>query len=185
MPQITTPAAHQIFYAKIAGGTPPLLVFLHEGLGCTAMWKNFPDRLCQATGSPGLIYDRHGYGQSSPRSEPFTPDYMRDAAVVELPELLRLVAPETPYILIGHSDGGTISLIHAAQKPSRCRAIITEAAHVFVEEITLAGVHKAIAAWHGGKLRSLLEKFHGDNAEGAFKAAGISRSCCLTSMSLP
>jgi len=168
---LSTQAAQQIFYTKISGETSaPLLVFLHEGLGCTAMWKNFPDRLCQATGCPGLIYDRHGYGQSAPRSEPFNSDYMHYAATAELPELLRIVAPDVPYILIGHSDGGTISLIHAARKPSNCLAVITEAAHVFVEEITLAGVRKAIEAWHSGKLRTLLKKFHGDNAEAVFRA---------------
>ena len=98
----------------------PVLVFLHEGLGCTAMWKAFPRQLCAAAGRAGLVYDRVGYGKSSPARRPRTLHYLHEAALQELPAVLEGVIPGREHILIGHSDGGSIALIYAAERPPRC-----------------------------------------------------------------
>ena len=150
--------------------TQPLLIFLHEGLGCIAMWKDFPARLCHATGCPGLIYDRIGYGGSSPLRTAFSPDYMHQGARQELPSLLQRVLPRTPYILIGHSDGGSISLIYAADRPRNCIAAITIAAHVFVEPMTITGIRQAVLAWQKGTLQTRLAQYHGTKTENIFNA---------------
>ncbi len=170
MPIFTLDATQEIHYQLIEGQPgQPCLVFLHEGLGCTAMWQDFPERLCQATGCHGLVYDRHGYGQSSALTASRNIHYLHDYALRELPALLEYVLPGREYFLIGHSDGGSIALIHAAERPPRLRGVITEAAHVFVEAETLAGIRAADAAFDAGKLRALA-KYHGDKTEGIFKA---------------
>jgi len=145
----------------------PVLVFLHEGLGCHTMWKGFPEQLCRITGCPGLIYDRIGFGKSSPQKSPRTIHYIHENALFELPLVIERIIPARPYILIGHSDGGTISLIHAAERPPHLKGIITEAAHVFVEPITLAGIRVAVESFHEGQLASL-HQYHGDKTEHVF-----------------
>lgn len=164
----------QLYYSRIAGADQknthlPVLVFLHEGLGCHAMWKGFPEALCQQTGCPGLVYDRIGYGQSSPLLSERTVHYMHDYALKELPQVLDALLPEQSYILVGHSDGGSISLIFAAEQPARMKGAIVEAAHVFVEDITVDGIAVADKAWEKGKLAGL-NKYHGDKTAQIFKA---------------
>ena len=170
MPILNLSAETDIYYELIEGDpAKPCLVFLHEGLGCCAMWKDFPAQLCQATGCRGLLYDRHGYGQSSPLAARRQLHYLHDYALCELPQVLAALLPGQDHFLIGHSDGGSIALIYAAQQPPRLRGIITEAAHVFVEGITLDGIRVADAAFGEGKLRALA-KYHGDKTETIFKA---------------
>ncbi len=125
------------------------------------MWGDFPAKLCATTGCSGLVYDRLGYGKSSPLKHTRTIHYLHGYALYELPELLEKLLPDTPYILIGHSDGGSIGLIFSAERPPLLQGIITEAAHIFVEEQTLAGIKVANDAWARGKLRGL-SKYHGD-----------------------
>ena len=162
---------NQTLHYQLLEGDPalPYLVFLHEGLGCTAMWRDFPELLCRATGCPGLVYDRLGYGKSSALLQRRTIHYMHCSALQELPQLLHGVISETPYILIGHSDGGSISLIHGAEQPFFLRGIISEAAHVFVDQATIAGIKSAVAAWAQGKLKGLAQ-YHGEKTETVFKA---------------
>lgn len=161
---------HRLYYELIEGDTAkPYLVFLHEGLGCIAMWKDFPELLCKNTGYRGLIYDRLGYGKSSPLYKPRTIHYLHEYALRELPELLDRVIPNTPFILIGHSDGGSISLIFGAERSFQLKGIISEAAHVFVDHEARAGIKKAGAAWAEGKLKGL-SKYHGDKTATIFKA---------------
>lgn len=147
----------------------PVLVFLHEGLGCTAMWKDFPERLCKMTGCPGLSYDRLGFGKSSPATGKRGILYLHESTLVELPQVLEALIPGREYILIGHSDGGSIALLHAAKRPALLRAAITEAAHVFVEDVTLSGIRKTVADYAEGKLAGLA-KYHGDQAGAVFQA---------------
>ncbi len=157
-------------YERIAGdAAQPTLVFLHEGLGCIDMWRGFPARLCAALGCPGLLYDRVGYGGSSPLVRPRTIGYLHEAALQELPAVLEQLLPGADYVLIGHSDGGSIALLHAAARPARLRAIVTEAAHVFVEPVTLDGIRAAVEAYAAGKLRGLA-KYHGDKTDAIFSA---------------
>jgi pimeloyl-ACP methyl ester carboxylesterase len=160
----------RLYYQLIDGNTAlPHLVFLHEGLGCIAMWGDFPAKLCTATGCPGMVYDRLGYGKSSALKHARTIHYLHDYALYELPELLEKVLPDTPYILIGHSDGGSIGLIFSAERPLLLHGIVTEAAHVFVEAETIAGIKVANDAWAKGKLRGL-SKYHGDKTATLYQA---------------
>lgn len=160
----------QIYYELIDGDHErPYLIFLHEGLGCTEMWKEFPHKLCKETSSPGIVYDRLGYGRSSALTHSWTINYMRDYALTELPEVISRLIPARNYFLIGHSDGGTIAIIHASEKPAHLQGIITEAAHVFVEKETLASIQAATDAFYAGTLRGLF-RYHGEKTEKLFKA---------------
>jgi len=148
----------------------PTLVFLHEGLGSVEQWREFPEQLCQRTGCPGLVYDRLGYGKSSPMPHPRTIHYLHRAALVELPQVIEALLPGRPFVLIGHSDGGSISLIFGAEQSPWLKGIITEAAHVLVEQVSVDGVAKAAAAFAEGKLKRALVRYHGDKTEVLFNA---------------
>lgn len=142
----------------------PTLVFLHEGLGSVALWRDWPQKLCQTLGLAGLVYSRQGYGQSDARpdvrgSGRLQPDYMHREALEVLPELLRTLGIERP-ILLGHSDGGTIALLHAAHHP--VGACIVMAPHVVVEDISVSAITAAREAYEHGPLRARLAPFHAD-----------------------
>ena len=145
----------------------PTLVFLHEGLGCIGMWKDYPDALSAATGCPALIYDRFGHGGSSPQSKDRDLGFFEKEAHETLPALLKACGV-TDAILVGHSDGGTIALLHAGQ--ASVRGVITEAAHVFVEAESLAGVAAANRAWQDEGFRARLRRYHGDQTAAMFGA---------------
>jgi pimeloyl-ACP methyl ester carboxylesterase len=160
----------QLYYEAIAGDpAKPALVFLHEGLGCTAMWKDFPARLCALTGCEGLVYDRRGYGKSSALRGARSIHYLHQYALDELPRVLGLLLDGRPHVLVGHSDGGSIALIHAAGQPQGLLGVVTEAAHVFVEDVTLAGIREARLAFDAGKLWGLA-RYHGNKTEQIFNA---------------
>jgi pimeloyl-ACP methyl ester carboxylesterase len=150
-----------------AGGPP--LVFLHEGLGCIAMWKDFPARLCERLGLEGIVYDRWGHGLAEPLDRPRTVRYLHDEAQIFLPALLRELGIGRA-ILVGHSDGGTIALLFAAAFPALTAAVVAEAAHVFVEEITLAGIRAAVEAYATTNLPQRLARYHGAKTESIFRA---------------
>lgn len=147
----------------------PTLVFLHEGLGSVALWRDWPARLCERLGHAGLVYSRQGYGQSAPRQDVrgsgrLQPDYMHHEALQVLPALLTqqgIVAP----VLIGHSDGGTIALLHAAH--CAVAACIVMAPHVIVEDVSVTAITAAREAFEHGPLRARLAPFHAD-VDGAF-----------------
>jgi pimeloyl-ACP methyl ester carboxylesterase len=145
----------------------PTLVFLHEGLGCIELWRDFPEILCQATGCSGLVYDRKGYGGSEKFEGPWPLDYLQKESLIYLPELLKECNIDHA-VLIGHSDGGTIALITAAIHGNVIRAIITEAAHIFVEEPTIAGILKAVEAFETTSLKEKLVRYHKENTETIF-----------------
>lgn len=155
---------------QVEGDRPgaPTLVFLHEGLGTMAVWGDIPDALCHATGCPGVIYERPGYGASDPRPLPWPADVLEQEAEIVLPALLDALRIEGP-VLIGHSDGGTIALLYAAAFPERVCAVITLAAHVMLDQLTLAGVSALERGWGEGDLRSELERIHGPGAETLFR----------------
>jgi pimeloyl-ACP methyl ester carboxylesterase len=160
----------QLNYQLISGDlTKPYLVFLHEGLGSIKQWKGYPQLLCEATGCPGLVYDRQGYGESSALTKERGIHYIHEYALQELPNILSITIPNQNYILIGHSDGGSISLIAASEQAALLQGVITQAAHVFVENETLAGIALADQAWNEGKLKGLT-KYHGEKTEQTFKA---------------
>lgn len=161
---------NKLYYECIEGdATQPYLVFLHEGLGCTALWGDFPRLLCNKTGCPGLIYDRLGYGLSSVSSSLESQSYMEDYARHELPLVLAKTIAGKMYVLIGHSDGGSIALIHGSEQASNLCGVITEAAHVFVENETVEGIQSAQRAWTAGKLCKL-RRYHGEKTERIVKS---------------
>lgn len=133
------------------------MVFLHEGLGSIAMWRDFPEKLARAAGVNALLYSRYGYGRSDPITAPRRPDYMHDEALKALPELLAKLAIERP-ILFGHSDGASIALIYAAAHTPR--AVIALAPHVFVEQIAVDGVRMIRRKYEGAGLREKLARYH-------------------------
>jgi len=144
-----------------APGKPPL-VFLHEGLGSLRQWRDFPARVTTATGSAALVYSRYGHGQSDVLEEPRTPSFMHDEAGRSLPELLSTLKIAAP-VLVGHSDGASIALVHAgAGHPAR--GLVLEAPHVFVEEHGLEGIRRAKRAFETTDLVRRLGKYHRDAA---------------------
>ncbi|MCP3873464.1 MAG: alpha/beta hydrolase [Desulfobacteraceae bacterium] len=147
----------------------PTLIFLHEGLGCTRMWKDFPELVSQQSGCPALVYSRFGYGYSDPCPTPWKLNFMHTEALKILPNILKLTQI-TNYILVGHSDGGSISIIFAGSPHANgLKGVITEAAHVFCEQITVDCIQDAKINYEQSDLKQGLEKYHGKNTENAFR----------------
>ena len=147
----------------------PTIVFLHDSLGCIQLWRDFPYRLGQLTQCNVLIYDRQGYGESCPFSYVKRDNSYMEVEADLLHGLLSFWDIKDA-ILFGHSDGGSIALIMAGKYPDKIRAIITEGAHIFVEEITINGIKAAIRIYKLTNLKQKLEKYHGDKTEAMFWA---------------
>lgn len=144
------------------------LVFLHEGLGSVALWTqrglDWPQAVCAAAGRAGIVYSRRGYGQSAPVPEVrgsgrLRPDYMHREAWEVLPALLQALKISKP-VLLGHSDGATIALLHASRHP--VAACIAMAPHVLVEDLAVQAITGARAAFESGALRERLARYHAD-----------------------
>jgi pimeloyl-ACP methyl ester carboxylesterase len=146
----------------------PTLVFLHEGLGSVSMWRDFPARLAEATGWGALVYSRAGHGGSDPVPLPRPLRFMHDEALIVLPAVLD-AAGVRDAVLVGHSDGGSIALIHAgSEEGTRVRGLVLEAPHVFCEEISVHSIAAAAEKYRQGDLRRALERHHGPNVDVAF-----------------
>lgn len=144
--------------------TGAMLVFLHEGLGSIAAWRDFPRAVADQLGAPALVYSRKGYGRSTHVTGPRVLDYLQREAWDVLPALLTALEVEKPF-LVGHSDGGSIALLYAMRFEPRAIAVM--APHVFVEDVTLDGVRVTREAWDAGGLRERLARVH-DDPDGAF-----------------
>ncbi|MDB5744586.1 MAG: alpha/beta hydrolase fold protein [Polaromonas sp.] len=163
-----------IEYQWIAQDRPdaPLIIFLHEGLGSVAMWKNFPLQLCQAAGCRGLVYSRPGYGRSTPRAaeEAWGLDFMHRQALEVLPSLLDALgidgAVQRPW-LFGHSDGGSIALLYAATYSERIAGAVVLAPHILVEDVSVSSIHQSRTAYLETDLRQRLARYH-DDPDSAF-----------------
>jgi len=142
-----------------AAAPAPALVFLHEGLGSIRQWRDFPAQVARATGRRALVYSRYGYGQSDVlQEERAGVRFMHREALEALPALLPALGIERP-VLVGHSDGASIALIHAgAGHPVRGLALM--APHVFVEPVCVASIEQATAAFESGDLAERLRKYH-------------------------
>lgn len=161
MPQVNA-AGRAIAYEWVGtdAGKPPL-VFLHEGLGSIRQWRDFPEKVAAATGARALVYDRYGYGQSDVLQEKRrTVRFMHDEALIALPELLKELRVENP-VLVGHSDGASIALIHAGAGHA-VRGIVAMAPHVFIEPLCLRSIDKAAEAFENTEFGVKLARHHRD-----------------------
>jgi pimeloyl-ACP methyl ester carboxylesterase len=146
-----------------AAGTAAVIVFLHEGLGSVAMWRDFPQRLCEAVGARGLVYSRPGYGRSTARAadEHWAPDFMHRQAREVLPALLQSLGVQRPW-LFGHSDGGSIALLFAAMFPQALQGAVVLAPHILVEDICVTSIAQARDAYLKTDLKQRLGRYHED-----------------------
>ena len=156
-------------YQWIAGKTnAPVLVLLHEGLGCVDMWKGFPKLLANKTGLSVFVYSRQGYGRSDPCVLPRPASYMHDEAQL-LNKLLSQI-PGKSFIPVGHSDGASIASIYAGSDPEHdIQGLVLMAPHFYVEQISLQSIGKIKVLYETGDLRERLEKYHPDQVDTAFK----------------
>jgi pimeloyl-ACP methyl ester carboxylesterase len=150
----------------------PLVVFLHEGLGSVAMWRHYPQSLCDAGGYRGLVYSRPGYGRSTPRAhgEHWDVDFMHRQALELLPALfarLRIGDGDARPWLFGHSDGASIALIHAAAFPARVAGVVAVAPHIVVEDVSLRSIAHARDAYRLTDIKGKLARYH-DDPDSAF-----------------
>jgi len=145
------------------GPTPedaPTLIFLHEGLGSISMWKEFPQKLSWQTGCGALVYSRCGYGKSEKCELPRPLNFMHEEGLEVLPEIIERYRIQQ-YILVGHSDGASIALIHAASDSAdKLLGIVNEAPHVFCESLTISSIRKLRENFNSGNLRDRLKKHH-------------------------
>ncbi|HKW53316.1 MAG TPA: alpha/beta hydrolase [Stellaceae bacterium] len=167
MPFLTA-GGHRLDYERIDGKSgAPTLILLHEGLGSIALWRDFPAKLARATGCPAVVYSRWGYGHSDPLAGPRGVDYMHREALETLPEL-RAQLGLGDAILVGHSDGASIALIHAGSGRWPVRALVLEAPHVFVEDVSITSIAAARTAYETTDLRQRLARHHAD-VDSAFR----------------
>ncbi len=147
----------------------PVLVFLHDSLGCIVLWRDFPEQLAQRTGCNVLIYDRQGYGQSSAFGTVKRDIHYLEKEAELLPAVLKKCNIGQA-VLFGHSDGGSIALVAAAMFPHLIKGVITEGAHIFVEEVTLQGIRQAVHSYSTTSLPEKLARYHNDKTEAVFNA---------------
>ena len=145
----------------------PLVVFLHEGLGSVAMWRDYPQQLCNALGVRGLVYSRPGYGQSTPRDvdEHWASNFMHRQAHEVLPALLKALNINEPPWLFGHSDGGSIALLFASHHATA--GVMVLAPHIMVEDVSVTSIAMAKEAYENTPLRERLARYH-DDVDSAF-----------------
>jgi pimeloyl-ACP methyl ester carboxylesterase len=157
-----------IEYQFLRRGTETVLAFLHEGLGCAKMWKDFPAALSSRVGLSSFIYSRPGYGGSSPVELPRPGDYMQREGLIGLAAVLDHFNIEN-VILFGHSDGASIALIAAAgQLRQRIRGLIALAPHVVIEDITVSAIAELARNFERNDVKSKMTRYHGSNTDCAF-----------------
>lgn len=150
-------------YVDVPGddGLAPL-VLLHEGLGSVSLWRDFPARLHESTGRRLVVYSRHGYGQSAVVTEPRRVDYMHREATEVLPQVLERLSLDDP-VLVGHSDGASIALVHAGTPGlAPVSALMLLAPHVVVEDESIAGIEQARETFLATDLERRMGRHHAD-----------------------
>ena len=161
---------HRLEYCMI-GPRPnqaPTLVVLHEGLGCVGLWGDFPDKLQAATGYGVFVYSRAGYGQSSPVPLPRPVTFMHDEARNVLPKLFDVIGLQRG-MLVGHSDGASISAIYVGSvQDHRVRGLVLMAPHFIVEDVSVASIAEIRKNYATTDLRAKLGRWHA-NVDVAFR----------------
>jgi pimeloyl-ACP methyl ester carboxylesterase len=163
--QFVTVGGRRTEVVELAGSeAEPPLVLLHEGLGSARRWRAFPAELHAATGRRVIAFSRHGHGRSEPPPQPRTPAFFHEEALETLPALLAALGAERP-VLVGHSDGGSIALVHAGRHPVSGLALL--APHVVVEEVTVEAIRATRGEFEQGELRARMARHH-DDPDAAF-----------------
>jgi pimeloyl-ACP methyl ester carboxylesterase len=139
-------------------------VLLHEGLGSIGLWRGFPGALHEATGRRVVAFSRFGHGRSDPPRAPRTPAFFHEEADDVLPALLDQVGAPEP-LLVGHSDGASIALVHAARH--RVAGLALLAPHVFLEASMVPPIRDIRRAYEEGDLRARMTRHH-DDPDAAF-----------------
>jgi pimeloyl-ACP methyl ester carboxylesterase len=151
-------AGGELEVLDLPGGAAEV-VLLHEGLGSVGLWRGLPERLHDETGARVVAFSRFGHGRSSRPPRPRTPVFMHEEARLVLPELLGELGIERP-VLVGHSDGASIALIHAAEHP--VRGVVAVAPHTFVEDVCVAAIEQTRERFEHGDLRERMAAHHVD-----------------------
>lgn len=149
-------------------GNAPTIVFLHEGLGCVGLWRDFPDRLVRETGCGALVYSRRGYGASDPVRGPRPVRFMHDEALEVLPAVIQHFKLDD-VILFGHSDGASIAVIYAGARLGPVRGLVLEAPHIFVEPVCLESIARIAEEYETTDLGERLARYHGPNTDSMFR----------------
>ncbi len=152
---------------RVENALQPAIVMLHEGLGSVALWKDFPQRVAERTSHEVIVYSRYGHGRSDPLASARGVEYMHYEGERVLPAFLAELQLSRP-ILLGHSDGASIALIFAGTYPQALTALILEAPHVFVEDLTVASIAQAKITFEMSDLEKKLARYH-DDAAGTFR----------------
>jgi pimeloyl-ACP methyl ester carboxylesterase len=154
-------AGRKLEYRMIPGDPArPPLVFLHEGLGSAGLWRDFPDKAARRLGARAVVYSRFGYGQSDALLGPRTARFMHEEALEHLPALLDALGLARP-LLVGHSDGASIALIHAAASGRPVAGLALMAPHVFVEPVCIASIARIRETYRAsGELKARLARHH-------------------------
>lgn len=139
----------------------PAIVLLHEGLGALSLWRDFPEQIAARTGCRTIAYSRYGYGQSDVLQAPHGVDYMHREALESLPDLLAALDVERP-VLLGHSDGASIALIHAGGAPRPVAGVVVMAPHVFVEPVSIASIEEARRVFETTDMKAKMGRHHAD-----------------------
>lgn len=146
----------------------PTIILLHEGLGCAALWRDFPEQLANSTGLGVFVYSRQGYGGSSPCEVPRPLTYMHHEAIDVLPDLLDAIGFQSG-VLVGHSDGASIAAIHGGDVADpRVKGLVLMAPHFFTEDEGIASIAETKVTFETTDLRERLKKYHGENVDCAF-----------------
>jgi pimeloyl-ACP methyl ester carboxylesterase len=167
--QFVTVGSTRLEYLDIPGDPKrPEILLLHEGLGSVSMWRDFPADVARHTGCRVVAYSRAGFGRSAPRAAPYSPRFMHEEAQEAIPELRTRLAVARP-VLVGHSTGASMALLHAAFDPHGVAGVMAMAPLVFVEPSNLESIRDAQGRWESTDWRARLARHH-DDADAVFRA---------------
>lgn len=139
----------------------PELLLLHEGLGSVSMWRDFPQQLWRATGSRVVAYSRHGFGRSSPRTRPWTPRFVHEEALEVIPRLRDAMDIGRP-VLVGHSTGASMALVHAGAGRWPVAGVVAMAPLTDVQDSNAQSIRRAREIYETTAWREKLARHHDD-----------------------